>query len=84
MVVLVVLSIICAASIAFAGENISDIWKEVSGASHLTNIQLTYAQIESIVYAIGYVELDGVPCIWHGTGTINGNTAEYLEIYSMP
>jgi hypothetical protein len=43
--------------------------KPSTGVFQPTNIQLTYAEIGSTVYAIGYFELNGVPCIRHGTAS---------------
>lgn len=83
-VLAVVLVILCTVSVAAAGENISGIWKEASGVSQATNIQLMYAQVGNTVHAVGYFEINGVPCVWHGTGTINGNTVEYPVLYSKP
>lgn len=64
-----VLLLACAAvSATQAADNISGIWSEVSsGHPEVRNIQLMYAQTGNTVQAIGYFELNGVPCVWHGT-----------------
>ena len=76
-----VLVILWAASIAMAEENISGVWEDVDPMA--VNAQSVYAQFGNKVHATGYFEFQGVqPCVWLGTGTINGNKVELTVIFS--
>lgn len=67
-------------SIAMAGGNFSGIWEDKNPDT--VNSQYIYAQFGNKVHVNGYFEFKGVPCVWSGTGTINGNKVEHTVNYS--
>lgn len=80
--IIVVLLVGCIVSIAFAGQNISGIWVAMEDNPEVSNLQVIYSQIGTKVNAVAYFEYKGVPCVWHGNGTVSGNKAKYSVNYS--
>jgi hypothetical protein len=74
------LSILFVATIAMAAENFSGIWEDKNPDT--VNSQYIYSQFGNKVQVAGYFEFQGVPCVWSGTGTVNGNTVEHTINYS--
>jgi hypothetical protein len=72
--------IFCIASIAMAAENFSGIWEDKNPDT--VNSVYIYSQFGNKVQASGYFEIKGVPCVWSGTGTVNGNQVEHTVNYS--
>jgi len=72
--------IFCVASIAMAGDNFSGIWEDKNPDT--VNSQYIYSQFGNKVQVAGYFEYKGVPCVWSGTGTVNGNKVEHTVNYS--
>jgi len=76
----VVLAILFVSSIAAAAENFSGLWEDKNPDT--VNSYYIYSQFGNKVQAAGYFEFKGVPCVWSGTGTVNGNEVEHTVIYS--
>ena len=74
------LFIFCVASFAIAGENFSGIWEDKNPDT--VNSQYIYSQFGNKVQVVGYFEYKGVPCVWSGIGTVNGNEVEHTVNYS--
>jgi hypothetical protein len=72
--------IFCMASIVMAGENFSGIWEDQNPGT--VNSVYIYSQSGNKVQVTGYFEHRGVPCVWSGTGTVNGNKVEHTVNYS--
>jgi len=82
VIFMAVLVILCAVSIAFAGENVSGIWKTTEGGGGATTDYLLLAQSGNNVHAVQYFENNGNSYVWYGSGTFRGNTMECSVTYT--
>ena len=80
-IIMAVLVIFCAASIAVAAENISGIWV-TEGGDGSTNTYLLLAQSGNTVHAVQYFENNGNSYVEYGSGTFRGNTMECSVTYT--
>ena len=74
-VLVVIVFILFMATGAMAELNISGIW--ATGGGGISHEQTIYSQRGNNVVVTGYFEINGIPYVWHGTGTLKGNVLEY-------
>jgi hypothetical protein len=77
-----VLVILCAVSVAIAGENISGIWVQRNPMSGVANEHFLIAQSGSNITVVVYFEFNGAPYVYYGLGTAKDNTFEFSYKYS--
>ncbi len=75
------LLILCTAAVSLAAPNISGIWESAQDDPNVSDLTFTISQVGNQAVATTFFRFKGEPCVWGGTGTVQGNRFVTSQAY---